>query len=69
MTRNNDRAWNNAPTSPADDVVRALPPDHPALDSNIDQHEAYDAGITTSSGVRAQDEVADDKKQALYGGQ
>ena len=60
---------NDTPASPSDDVIRALPPDHPAMDSNIDPHEAYDVGPTTSSGVRAQDEVEDDKNQALYGGQ
>jgi hypothetical protein len=60
---------NDTPAAYANEVVRQLPPDHPAMDSNIDPHEAYDVGPTTSSGVRAQDEVEDDKNQALYGGQ
>jgi hypothetical protein len=60
---------NDTPGAYANEVRRELPPDHPVTDSEIDYHEAYDAGLTNSTGIRAQDEVEDDKSQALYGGQ
>lgn len=36
-----------------------LPPDHPATDTNIDPHEAYDEGLTSATDYDALEEVAD----------
>lgn len=60
---------NDSPAAPADENGTELPIDHPATDSAMDQHEQYDAGPTTASGINAQDESEEDKDQALNSGQ
>lgn len=37
---------NDTPFSPPDDTEGQLKVDHPATDSNIDEHEAYDEGLS-----------------------
>lgn len=56
---------NDSPTTPADDIPSALPPDHPAMDSGLDTQEMYDAGESVSSSTPSQDETGEDKSQAL----
>lgn len=41
-----------------------LPPDHPAIDTNVDPHEAYDEGDTSATDYDAQEEQTD--PDALY---
>jgi hypothetical protein len=60
---------NDSPATPADDNDSPVAPDHPAMDSNIDQQEAYDAGQTTTSGINAQDETGESKDQAITNSQ
>lgn len=36
--------------------TRSLPPDHPATDTNIDEHEAYDEGTPGASEVYSKHE-------------
>jgi hypothetical protein len=60
---------NDSPATPADDNNSPVAPDHPAMDSNIDQHEAYDAGQVTASGINAQDETEETKDQAITSSQ
>jgi hypothetical protein len=56
---------NDTPASPAEEPETPLAPDHPAMDSNMDQQEVYDAGPTTASSVNAQDETDEDNDQAI----
>jgi hypothetical protein len=55
---NDSPAGNDAPAAPADDTQGTLPVDHPATDSNVDTHEAYDEG--TSGAVEASEPNSDD---------
>ncbi len=43
---------NDTPAAPADDGVpgEPLPLDHPLTDTEMDKHEAYDAGTNTATG-------------------
>ncbi len=49
------------PAAPADDQGSNIAPDHPATDSNIDPHEAYDEGIAGAAEVN---EPSDDQGDA-----
>ena len=37
------------PFSPPFDIAEHIPKDYPSLDTNVDEHEWYDAGATVSS--------------------
>lgn len=43
------------PFTPADESpINAAPPDHPATDSNLDEHQIYDEGITSATETNSQ---------------
>lgn len=58
----------DTPAAPADDVPvdRNVPIDHPGTDTDIDDHEKYDAGTATAAGVDAQheDDTPDERRIA-----
>ncbi len=48
---NDDSNSATNPFTPADDQSTSLPDDHPATDSNMDDHEVYDEGIDGAAEV------------------
>lgn len=47
----------DTPAAPPDEPANtALPTDHPIKDTDMDEHEVYDAGEATASGTNAQHE-------------
>ncbi len=55
--------------SELDVILNALRPDYPLTDCDIDEHELYDIGPTSSTGVDVQDYSDEDWNAALYAGQ
>lgn len=56
----------DTPAAPADDTskeAKNVPPDHPDLDTDVDEHDAYDAGLANASGVNDQHEEDEDHGQ------
>ena len=57
---------NERPFSPADESpLRAVPPDHPATDSNLDEHQIYDEGVTNATEINAMEGTDEDTDQAI----
>jgi hypothetical protein len=58
----------DTPAAAPDDVSadKNVPQDHPRTDTDVDQHEAYDAGTATAAGMEDQreDSIEDEERIA-----
>ena len=55
----------DTPSAPPDetDTEDALPKDHPELDTDLDEHDVYDEGVTNASNVNAQHVDSDEYEE------